>query len=113
MKLAKLSPAQILTVGLLTAFTLGCGTYRTGSGEYHGMGTYRPPSDYSDSSDTSNQVTSEDQMGARGKLSPRSQYIPHAPFKLHWPVSQVRVNRGFHPPLSCTRANQSASWRVM
>ncbi len=62
------------------------------------MGSYRPPSDYSDSADAASQVTEADQIGAREKLSPRAQYVPHAPFKLYWPVAQVRINRGFHPP---------------
>lgn len=75
-----------------------CGTYRTGSGSYRGMGTLRPPSDYAESSELSGQIDEAESVGARQKLSERSQYIPRYAFKLYWPVSQVRVNRGFSPP---------------
>lgn len=86
------------------SFTLiSCGTYRTGTGEYHGgaggyngVGKYRAPSDYSKGVDSADY--SDDEMhSSRSRLNNRMQYIPHGVFKLLWPVSFVRINRGFRP----------------
>ncbi len=95
-KVSYLPPLIFLFFAVLTCAS--CGTYRTGSGSYRGMGTLRPPSDYAESPEPSGQIDEAESVDARQKLSERSQYVPRYAFKLFWPVSQVRVNRGFHPP---------------
>jgi murein DD-endopeptidase MepM/ murein hydrolase activator NlpD len=80
------------------AFSLvACGSYRTGGGYRGAGGGFKAPSDYSTGVDSydSNEA---DTQGLRGKLGNHSQYIPRADFKMVWPVEQVRINRGFHPP---------------
>ncbi len=82
-----------ILVGLL--LLSGCGTYRTGSGEYRGAGDLKTSSDYSTGTDSSQY---NDERGSRERLAqPSPPYAPHGVFKLHWPVGQVQINRGYRP----------------
>jgi murein DD-endopeptidase MepM/ murein hydrolase activator NlpD len=75
---------------LLFLLLAGCGTYRTSSSGYHGVGGWRSPSDYMQDPQTRDFYLSDD--------APKVQnYVPQGEFKLFWPVSSVRINRGFRP----------------
>ena len=74
--------------GLLSA----CGTYRTNSGGYQrGGGGYKTASDYAPQGDG---------FALTEKLSRGQTFVPSGAFKLHWPVRNVRINRGFNSSIN-------------
>lgn len=70
----------------LAALVAGCGHYRAGSGGYKSYGEYRTPSSY---------ATGEKANELPPTAAPPKNYKPKSEFKLEWPVSNIRLNRGF------------------
>jgi murein DD-endopeptidase MepM/ murein hydrolase activator NlpD len=73
-----MSPSVVLFV-ILALFASGCSHFQGHFGEYRGLGAYRRPSDYS----------------TRPPSQPVVRYSPRSPFRLAWPVNQVRISQGF------------------
>jgi len=78
-----LSCASLL---LAAALLSGCGHYRSGTGGYRSYGEFRGPSSYA----TASSVNALPPTSA-----PPKNYAPKAEFKLDWPVSNIRLSRGF------------------
>jgi murein DD-endopeptidase MepM/ murein hydrolase activator NlpD len=76
---------------LLATFALAsCGTYRGAGGSYQsGNGAWRTGSDYAQDPSTREYYLNENRTAP--------QYIPSNEFRLYWPVTPVKINRGFHP----------------
>lgn len=88
--------SRLFTLVLVLASCVGCGTYRTSSGGYRGVGEFRTGADYtSPNSDVDSDQQS--QLAANTHVAPHAPYVPRYPFKLHWPLARIRINRGFHP----------------
>jgi murein DD-endopeptidase MepM/ murein hydrolase activator NlpD len=75
---------------LMVLALAGCGSYRSGSSGYQGVGGWKSPSDYEQDPTTRNFYLSEN--SGRGQ-----NYFPSGEFKLYWPVSKVKINRGYRP----------------
>lgn len=98
-----------LIISLSVLGLTACGTYRTGTGEYHGTGDFKTPSDYAPVGESpeaertpqaSPDANPRESIEGQGyeyhrRLSHKSRYVPQAAFRLSWPVTKVRINRGF------------------
>jgi len=84
---------RLFCLGALATLCLAicaCGTYRgTGSAYRSGKGEFRTSSDYAESGESRDFYMSE------ARTAPT--FVPSSEFKLYWPVTSVKMNRGFRP----------------
>lgn len=73
-----------LQTALLVTLSTGCAQYRSGTGGYRSNGEFKTSSDYATPSNPLPQA------GTSAK-----NYAPKSEFRLFWPVSSIRINRGF------------------
>lgn len=78
-------PRSIACLIFATLFS-GCGHYRSGSGGYRTSSDYQTPGGY---------ATAVAPNALPPTAAPPKNYSPKNEFRLEWPVSNIRLNRGF------------------
>lgn len=82
---------MILRVALIALLVAGCGHYRTNGGAYQRDGSgWKTSSDYNMNPNTHEYHLSE-------KIEHGQSYVPRSEFRLYWPVSTVKLSRGYRP----------------